>query len=208
MHDIQLFGMWKGFMLHADYTRSIDTYAFVKRLFPAQTLQLLMQPVNVDVSALDLYLVWSQKVMAWTPNITMGVQKQWLELEGTKYDRPIFSYNIDNMISLPAGILLTLNAYGQTKGDMHTNRFGTTWLALDASVSKSLFNNSLQLKLSATDILNTINNDWTMNTYGILVNKQQSYDRRGISLSLTYRFQPRKSKYKGEDAAKVEMNRL
>ena len=30
MHDIQLFGMWKDFMLQADYTRSIDSYAFVK----------------------------------------------------------------------------------------------------------------------------------------------------------------------------------
>lgn len=208
MHDIQLFGMWKGFMLQADYTRSIDTYAFVKRIYPAQTLQLLMQPVNINVSAFDIYLVYSRKINAWTPNITMGMHKQWLELDGLHYDRPIFSYYFDNMISLPNDFLVTLNAYGQSNGDMHTNRFGTTWFTLDASVSKSLFNKTLQLKLSATDIFNTRNNDWTMNTYGVFVNKQQTYDHRGISLSLTYRFQPRKSKYIGEDAAKAEMNRL
>ena len=51
MHNIQLFGMWKGFMLQADYTRSFDTYAFVKQLYPAKNLQLLMHPVNIDVSA-------------------------------------------------------------------------------------------------------------------------------------------------------------
>ena len=41
MHDVQLFGMWKGFMLQADYTRSLDTYAFVKQIYPADNLQLL-----------------------------------------------------------------------------------------------------------------------------------------------------------------------
>lgn len=208
MHDMQIFGMWGNFMLQADFTRSIDTYAFVKRLYPAPTLQLLMQPVNIDVSAVDMYIVWSRQIKAWTPDITLGMHKQWLEMEGMHYDRPIFSYYLDNTISLPDGFLVTLNARGQTKGDVHTNRFGTTWFTLDASIGRSFFNKSLQLKLSATDIFNTRNNDWTMNTCGIYVDKCQTYDHRGVSISLTYRFQPKKSKYKGEDAAKAEMNRL
>ncbi len=208
MHDVQLFAMWNGLMLQADFTRSIDTYAFVKRLYQASTLQLLMQPVNIDVSAVDLYLVWSRPLKAWTPDVTLGMHRQWLEMDGLHYNRPFFSYYFDNMISLPGDFILTLNARGQTGGDMHTNRFGTTWFTLDASVGKSLFNKSLQLKLSATDIFNTRNNDWTMNTCGVFVDKRQTYDHRGVSLSLTYRFQPRKSKYKGEDAAEAEMNRL
>ena len=208
MHDIQLFGMWKGFMLQADYTRSIDSYAFVKRVYPAPTLQLLMQPVNINVSAVDLYLVWNQPIKAWTPNITIGMHKQWLELGNMDYNRPIFSYYFDNMISLPKGITVTLNASGQTKGDMHTNRIGQTWLTLNASVSKSICHKAILAKLTATDLFNTSCNDWTMDTYGVHVNKQQTYDHRGISLSLTYRFQPRKSKYKGQTASEAEMNRL
>lgn len=208
MHDIQLFALWKGFMMQADYTRSIDSYAFIKRIYPAESLQLLMQPVNIDVSAVDLYLVWSKPIKVWTPNITLGVHKQWLELDGTGYNRPIFSYYLDNMISLPGDFLLTLNAEGQTKGDMHTNRFGATLFSLNASIGKAFFKKSLQFKLSATDIFNTRNNDWTMNTYGVYVNKRQSYDHRGISLSVTYKFQPRQSKYKGESASEAEMKRL
>lgn len=208
MHDIQIFGLWKGFMLQADYTRSIDSYAFVKRVYPAQTLQLLMQPVNINVSAVDLYLVWNQPIKAWNPNITIGMHKQWLKLDDMNYNRPIFSYYLDNMISLPKGITLTLNASGQTKGDMHTNRFGQTWLTLNASIGKSFCNKTIMAKFTATDILNTRCNDWTMNTYGVYVNKQQTYDHRGISLSVTYRFQPRQSKYKGQAAAEAEMNRL
>lgn len=208
MHDLQLFGMWKGFMLQADYARALDTYAFVKQLYPADNLQLLMHPVNIDVSALNLYLVWGQPILRWTPNVTFGMYRQWLNLDGTSYNKPIFSYYLDNTFSLPKGWMITANISGSSQGDMHTNRFGASWFTMDASVGKTFLNKSLTVKLSATDIFNTANNDWTMNTYGVFVDKRQSYDRRGIALSIIYNFQPRKSKYKGESAAEAEMKRL
>lgn len=208
MYNIQLFGMWKGFILQADFARSLDTYAYVKELYPADNLQLIMHPVNIDVSALSLYLVWSQPVRRWTPNATVGVYRQWLDIAGTRYDKPIFSYYFDNTFALPHGWTITANISGRSQGDMHTNRFGTTWFTMDASIGKSFINKSLAVKLTATDIFNTANNDWSMNTYGIYVDKRQSYDHRGISLNITYNFQPRKSRYKGSSASEAEMNRL
>lgn len=208
MHDIQLFGTWKGFMFQADYTRSLDTYAFVKQIYPADNLQLLMHPVNIDVTALNLYLVWSRPIRRWTPNVTVGMYRQWLKLDNNLYDRPIFSYYFDNTFSLPYGWTLTANVSGTSRGDMHTNRFGASWFTMDVSVGKSFLDKSLTVKLSATDIFNTANNDWTMNTYGVFVDKHQSYDRRGVALNIIYNFQPSKSKYKGSSAAEEEMKRL
>lgn len=208
MHDIQLFGMWKGFMLQADYTRALDTYAYVKQLYPADNLQLIMHPVNIDVSALSLYLVWSKPVRRWTPNVTVGMYRQWLQLDNHSYDKPIFSYYFDNTFSFPHGWTITANISGSSQGDMHTNRSGASWFTMDASVGKTFLNKSLTVKLSATDIFNTANNDWTMNTYGVFVDKCQSYDRRGVALNIIYNFQPHKSKYKGSSAAEEEMKRL
>ena len=79
---------------------------------------------------------------------------------------------------------------------------------MDASVGKTFLNKSLTVKLSASDIFNTANNDWSMNTFGVFVDKRQSYDRRGIALNVTYSFQPRRSKYKGSSAAEEELKRL
>ena len=208
LHDVRLFGVWKDFMLQADCFRSLDTYAFVKQVYPADNLQLLMHPVNIDVSALSLYLVWSRPIRFWTPDVTAGVYRQWLTIDNTRYNKPIYSYYFDNTFSLPHGWSITANISGSSQGDMHTNRFGGSWFTMDASVGKSFLNKSLTLKLSATDIFNTANNDWTMNTYGVFVDKRQSYDRRGIALNIIYNFQPRKSKYKGSAAAESEMNRL
>ena len=208
MHDIQLFGMWKGFMLQTDFTRSLDTYAFVKQIYPADNLRLLMHPVNIDVSALNLYLVWSKPVRRWTPNVTVGIYRQWLKLDNHRYDKPIFSYYFDNTFSLPHGWTITANISGSSRGDMHTNRFGASWFTMDASGGRTFLNKSLTVKLSATDIFNTANNNWTMNTCGVFVDKRQSYDSRGISLNIIYTFHPRKSKYKGSSAAEEELRRL
>ena len=208
MYDVQLFAMWKGFMIQANCFRSLDTYAFVKQVYPADNLQLLMHPVNIDVSALSLYLVWSQPIRFWTPNVTAGVHRQWLTIDNNRYNKPLYSYYFDNTFSLPHGWSITANISGRSQGDIHTNRFGSSWFTMDASVGKSFLNKSLTLKLSATDIFNTANNDWTMNTYGVFVDKRQSYDHRGVALNIIYNFQPRKSKYKGSAAAESEMNRL
>lgn len=208
MHSLQLFGMWNGFMLQATFTRSLDTYAYVKQLYPAHNLQLLMRPVNINVSGMSAYLVWSKPVGRWTPNFTAGFYRQWLCIDRQLYNRPIFSYYWDNTFSLPHGWTLTANMSGTSGGDMHTNRFGASWFTMDASVGKCLLNKSLTIKLTANDLFNTSNNDWTMNTFGISVDKRQSYDNRNIALSVIYSFQPRKSGYKGSSAAEAEMKRL
>lgn len=208
MHDVQLFGMWHGFMMQADYTRCLDSYTFVKQLYPADNLQLLMHPVNINLSALNLYLVWSKPIRCWTPNATLGMYQQWLTLDNTQHNKPIFVYYFDNTFALPHGWNVTANFSGQTKGDMHTNRLGASWFTMNASVGKTFLNKSLNVKLSATDIFNTANNDWTMNTYGVRVDKRQIYDRRSVSLNIVYNFHPSKSKYRGSSAAENEMKRL
>ena len=208
MHDVQLFGMWKSFMLQADFTRSSDSYASVKQLYPAADLQLLLHPINIDVSSFSLYLIWRKTIKRWTPDATLGMYRQWLELDGTKYNRPMFSYYFNNTFSLPHEWLITANISGYTGGDMRTTRLKTSCFTMDASVGKTFFNKSLTVKLSAVDIFNTSNNDWTMNTFGILVDKRQSNDNRGIALNLIYNFHPYKSKYKGSAASETELNRL
>lgn len=208
MHDVQLMAMWRGFIIQGDFTRSIDTYAFVKQLYAPDNLRLIMRPINIDVSAVSLYLVWSTPVGRWTPNITVGAYRQWLEIAGTHYNKPIISYYFDNAFSLPCGWNITANIRGNSLGDMHTDRFGATWFSMDVSIGKTLLNKSLTMKLTANDIFNSANNNWTMDTYGIVVDKRQSYDMRGISLDVIYSFRPYKSRYKGSDATEAEAKRL
>lgn len=208
VHNVQLFGMWKSLMLQTDISRAIDSYAFVKQLYPAQSLQLIMHPVNINVSSVSAYIIWSQTIGCWSPNITAGIYRQWLKINNNRYNKPLLSYYFDNTLTLPRNWSITANINGNSSGDMHTNRFGKSWFCMDASLTKTFLNKSLTVKLTATDIFNTACNDWTINTYGIFVDKRQTYDRRGISLSVIYNLRPRKSNYKGAPASDSEINRL
>lgn len=208
LHDIQLLCQWKEFMFVADYQRSLDTYGFVKQLYDASTLQLLMHPINMDVPMLTSYIIWSRPIKSWTPDITAGMQKQWLTIYGVNHNKPQFFYTVQNTLSIPGGFTITANINGQSSGDMHTNRFSASWFVMDMGIRKTFFNKSLAVKLQATDIFNTRNNDWSMYTYGIQVIKNQTYDSRGISLNVTYSFQSRPNRYKGKAASADELNRL
>lgn len=207
-HDVQLFGQWNDFLFQVDCIRSLDSYAFVKQLYPANSLQLLMSPMNVDVTELSAFLVWSRAIGAWMPNATLGVVKPWMKLGSDRYDQPQFIYSFQNTVSLPWELTLMANVRGQSSGDVRTNHFAASWFVMDASVRKTFLNKSLAVKITATDIFNTRNNDWSMNTYGVYMYKHQRYDSRGISISVQYKFRPKKSRYKGQSAAEAEMNRL
>ena len=101
-----------------------------------------------------------------------------------------------------------VNVYGKTASYMQTQRFSSKPFMMDASVQKSFLNRSLNVKLSANNIFNSHRDGWWLKSYGVGVKKSQSYDSRFIALTLSYTFQPRKTGYKGEEAASSEAKRL
>lgn len=123
MNNLQFFGRWRDFMFQADYTVSTDAYGFVKRLQSPDVLRLIMIPINIDISSLSCYLMWNRSIRWWTPGVTAGFYRQWLELDGQRHNRPIFSYYFNNTFALPAGFTAILNFSGSSTGDMSTNRF-------------------------------------------------------------------------------------
>ena len=207
-HQLQLLGMMGDFMMQATFRRSFDTYGFIKRIYPADNLQLIFQPVNFNVSAAWVYFVWQRRIGCWQPVLTLGVNPQWLEVGGEKYDKPVYAWFFDNTLSLPFGILLTANLYGQSSGYTHTQLMESKPLMMDAGIQKSFLGKSLTVKLSASNIFNSRRDGWRLRSYGVDMIKRQTYDNRYIALTLSYSFQPRKSSYKGSDAASSEINRL
>ncbi len=79
---------------------------------------------------------------------------------------------------------------------------------MDMSVKKMFLDKTLSVKLSANNIFNTTSNGWRLQTYGVDMRKEQSYDDRSVALTVSYSFQPRKSGYRGQGAAESEADRL
>lgn len=207
-HCFLLSGMWRDFMMQVEYLHAVDTYGFVKQLYPASTPQVLMHPVNLDVSSMSAYLIWGKRFRGWMPDVTLGCFSQWLALEGERYDRPVFSYRFHNVFSLPRHWIATATVSGNSAGHVHTQLFEASWFTMDVSAKRSFFNDCFDVRLVAKNIFCTDHNGWRLHSYGIVADKRQSYDSRSVTLSLTYRFQPRKSRYLGGNASETEAKRL
>ena len=57
-------------------------------------------------------------------------------------------------------------------------------------------------------IFHTRNQSWWMNVKDVSLYKDSDADTRRLMLAVSYTFNPKKSKYKGEGAANDEMKRL
>lgn len=207
-HCFRFFGMWHDFMAQIEYCRARDTYGFVKELYSAPSPQVLMHPVNLDVSSMSAFLIWSRKIRGWMPDVTLGCSPQWLSWRGEKYDSPMFSYRWNNIFSLPRRWMLTAAFSGNSAGHIHTQKFEASWFVMDVSVRKTFFSDCFDVRLGANNIFRTDHNGWMLRSCGIIAEKCQSYDSRSMTLTLSYKFRPRKSGYLGGTVSETEAKRL
>ena len=96
-------------------------------------------------------------------------------------------FTTTNQIKLPKKYILTFTTdyiSSFIQGPYKTDDI----FSLNASISKSFFNNSLYASITANDILNTYEITNTLNNANDFININQNFDIRWIRLSLTYSF--------------------
>ena len=96
-------------------------------------------------------------------------------------------FTTTNQIKLPKKYVLTFTTYYISSFIQGPYKTDDIFL-LNASISKSFFNNSLYASLTASDILNSYEIKNTLNNADDFVTINQNFDIRWIRLSLTYRF--------------------
>lgn len=149
-----------------------------------------------------------------TPNLGilkvsfMGYTKPYAEYGGRKYDKPLYYFEIDNTLELSRSFILGCDINYNTSGDsdwdfayLHDD-FGT-----DIYAVKTLLHDKLRIKFSVTNVFNTSRERWDKCTNGIMLEKWNDAGRRTVGLTVTYRFNQKKNKYKGETATD-ELKRL
>lgn len=147
----------------------------------------------------------------WYPVFMAGVVVQSYKVDFRDRDinmnTPMWIIRFNNMIVLPQRFMLNLNASWRSHGDGENVTLHSTW-QIDVSLSKTI-NTHWDFKLSANDIFNTARKTrFTLYSgkYSLLINKIGT--ARNIELTIGYKFNVTKSKYKGTGAAKSEKDRF
>lgn len=127
--------------------------------------------------------------------------------ETKKMNNPIGIIRFNNIFKLPSNFMITANFSWRSKGDSDNITMGQFW-QFDIAASKT-FNNNWDIKLSLNDIFNTSSNSkFTMYSGIRNMHVEKISTNRSVELTIGYRFNVPKSKYKGKGAGNSEKLRL
>lgn len=166
----------------------------------------------------------------WSPNYTVGIQKQWLafcltdprEAGGVRtvsYNKPLFIFNANNAFRLPdtaGGWQFELNSELLSGGHYGNAELRNWYWNLSCSVQKYfLRDKALSVRLAFSDIFHKAYNNvrldlgnYILNQTHILGQGRGIYDLQRVSLTLRYNLNVTKSKYKGTGAGKDVRERM
>ena len=146
----------------------------------------------------------------WTPQLGLAIQKQWYEGETpwgkAKFSKPIGSITFRNNFKLPKGILLDLNGSWTSKGHQNNIYLADDMINTNVSLYKSFLKDRLILQLQANNIFNPKQIVTIYSGIRVLQNTQAMH--RQLFLTVRYKFNTTRSKYKGTGAGESQKNRM
>ncbi|MBM6961915.1 TonB-dependent receptor [Bacteroides caecigallinarum] len=147
----------------------------------------------------------------WSPQLTAQVYKQWFTMDGhygkITLNKPRAFVIWRNSFTLPAGFLFDVSASYYTKGHSQNQYMTNTPFDLSMGLYKSFFKERLSLQLQVYNLLET--NDFDCTVYsGIKTATDYISNFRQISLTMRYKFNATKSKYKGTGAGASQKSRM
>lgn len=107
---------------------------------------------------------------------------------------------------MPKGFLLDVNGSYTTKGYQNNIYLADDMFDMNASLSKSFMKEKLTLQLQAYNMLNPKQVAMVYSGIGVLQNIQTTH--RQVSLTVRYKFNTTRSKYKGTGAGESQKNRM
>lgn len=152
-------------------------------------------------------LDYSPNLRFWRPKAEISVFKQKMSYHGETYNKPYFTYELDNVFRINNHINLSFDLWGTARGHQYLSDMKPTFRA-DFAVNSSFCKNRLGLWLKVTDLFNTDKEWYVTNINNIRFGKANHVDTRGIMLQVRYSFNPQRNKYKGMTPFGGEVMRL
>ena len=143
--------------------------------------------------------------------VTAMLVQQWFPVDTPwgqeDFNNPYARFTWRNSFSLPAGFRLDVDLDADTRGENESYRLGEGTCSLDVAVYKEFFDERLSIQLKGTDLFNSSRVPVTLYSGNRLMTIDQE-SRRRITLTLRYKFNAAKSKYKGTGAGQEQKNRM
>lgn len=162
--------------------------------------------------ALTLSLTATPTVGIWSPQLTLFCIKQWFDIErlGSKLDlsKPVWGIQWDNSFEFRHDWTAEANLKLTSKGMTENAKLTRNNCTFDFSVRKAFLNNRLSVTVGVNDLFNRSANQLLLYTNNLSIDTKQELDSRDFYVTLRYKFNTARSKYKGTGAGQSERKRF
>ena len=213
LHNITLVSSWNILTFVANYTQTHNKIMYWNEQESTDENITNLRYRNFKrFPALTLSLTAAPTVGIWSPQLTLFCQKQWFDIErlGSKFDlnKPIWGIKWNNSFEFrhdwTAEAFLQVNSKGITE-NIEVIRSTS---AFNFSVRKAFLNDRLSVTVGVNDLFNRSANQSLLYTNNLSIEIKQEFDSRDFYVTLRYKFNTARSKYKGTGAGQNERKRF
>lgn len=202
---------YKWLMAEGIYTHVSDPIVMLTQSYKDNPNIALIQNVNwKPYNRIGASLSASPKFGIWHPSLRFHFFKQWFDMEthgGHGLDNPKITVRFDNTIDTKfCTISLLLTA--QTKGDDETSYMYRNYFSSNLSIYKSFLKGKMVVFFYVNDLLGTGNMHSKMYSGSMREIIHHDYSISEYSLTIRYRFNVAKKKYKGTGAGQSQKSRM
>lgn len=214
IHDLTLSGAWRFLQMSLSYSQTKDWILNWGELVNEDASLTMLSKRNWDKSIpmFTAFLSASPKIGCWSPMMSVGMQKQWLSVDYFKetksLDHPLFIASFSNTWELPLGFMIGLDSSIQSAGATQNIYSEKPNGYVNVSVRKSFLNDALSVELRGNDIFKTNSISYSMYSGDYYLFQKSVWDRQEFAVTVRYKFNTAKSKYKGTGAGDSQKSRM
>lgn len=213
MHDLTFTTVWKYIQVGASFQHTRN--AILQPGFPmdGNDKVIMTKTVNLEQGfpTLVAYISANPTISFWSPWLGASIEKQWLTIDYDSFkincNKPVVQLEFGNTFSLGKGFTISADYTYTTSGYWRDFNIISPAHKVDVSVRKSFFNDALSIELRGHDLLQA-KDDVLMQTQVYSIFQDYIRDTRKASLTIRYRFNSTRSKYKGTGAGEQQKSRM
>lgn len=213
LHNISLVSNWDIFTFVANYTQTHNKIMYWNEQESTdENITTLRYRNFKNLPVLTLSLTAAPRIGVWSPQLILFCQKQWFDIErlGSKLDlsEPIWGILWNNTFDFKDNWIAETRLKVTSKGITENTELTRTTCAFNFSVRKAFLNDRLSVTVGVNDLFNRSANQLLLYTNNLSIDTKQELDSREFYVTLRYKFNTARSKYKGTGAGESERKRF
>ena len=212
IHNISIQGMWKFLQFSISYSDEHGRIIHWMELIDNSNVTLVTYKNINSMKWIVPFVSLAPTFGIWHPQLSVGFRKQWFTMETTAGDislnKPMLIAQANNTFKFSKTLTGELNFRYQGPGHYQNIYLDYHQTVLNVSLVKTFFHDRLSIKLAGEDLLDRSRDGNRVYNQQVQLYQGNYYDRRRFVVTLRYKFNTTRSKYKGEGAGNDEKNRF